>query len=673
MAKLGKRGTLRDALRVATIAGKQTSGSATPGTSGFDIIINNAVSSTRALRFVNAMGQIKHFIGGQDGGTNDLWFQVNNEAGSQARYEVLIGDRDYTGALSRVDDTSEFFVGTYATATAAEIILNATIANGSYFSVALVSNSFTITETGAELQRGLVVNQGGDDYDSRIEGATDTNLLFTNAGTDRVGIGTAAPGAKLEVNGDAIIQQGALINESGVDSDTRIKGNNDDNLVFVDAGLDRVGFGTNAPATLVDIDGTLTVLQIDGGDASLDINGQAGTGTGNGGKVSVTGGASGNGATGNGGAINLTGGAAISTNGNGGGADLIGGDATGTGTAGTVTITGGASAGASGTAGGVNIDSGAPTGGTAAAVNIGVSNASAVNIGKSSGTIGLQAPTTLQTGSAAAGDFPLKFVSGTLMATAEVGAIEFLTDKYYGTITTGALRKQFAFADTDYGEMYTYDKAVSLAIVTANAFHAYHLIAAGDIVTGLCNGWTFNAGRVVDANITSITSSGGGSPKARITCSGVHSLTTGDIVVLTGATAAGYNDKTRITTFSTTVFDCDDIPYVADENPSAANVVEPAHLKCTLATAQVFRAAFCLAGASALAAKIFRFELVQNVTGLENIVGESVFSGTTVQQVAQTGLVTVNTGDKIWMQCLNVSGDTTDFVVKHFQLNVARL
>jgi hypothetical protein len=264
-------------------------------------------------------------------------------------------------------------------------------------------------------------------------------------------------------------------------------------------------------------------------------------------------------------------------------------------------------------------------------------------------------------------------VSGALLGTPEVGAIEFLTDKYYGTITTGTLRKQFAFADTDYGGMYTYNKAVTLSIITANAYHGYHLVAAGDIVTGLLNGWTFNAGRIVDANITSITSSGGGSPLARITCSGAHTLTTGDIVVITGATAAGYNGKTKVTVFNATIFDCDGIAYGADENPSSAVVDEPAYLQCTLATAQVFRASFQLSGASALSNKEFKFELVQNVTDLDNIVGESTFSSTTVQQVAANGLITCSTGDRIWMQCKNTTGDTTDFVVQHFQMNVARL
>ena len=48
-------------------------------------------------------------------------------------------------------------------------------------------------------------------------------------------------------------------------------------------------------------------------------------------------------------------------------------------------------------------------------------------------------------------------------------------------------------------------------------------------------------------------------------------------------------------------------------------------------------------------------------------------NGGAAWKVSQNGLISVNTGDRIWMQCKNTTGDTTDFVVKHFQLNVARL
>jgi hypothetical protein len=69
------------------------------------------------------------------------------------------------------------------------------------------------------------------------------------------------------------------------------------------------------------------------------------------------------------------------------------------------------------------------------------------------GSVGIQvaAPTAvlhLKAGTATASTAPLKFNSGTLLTTAEAGAVEFLTDAYYGTITTGAARKTFAFLES---------------------------------------------------------------------------------------------------------------------------------------------------------------------------------------------------------------------------------
>ena len=51
----------------------------------------------------------------------------------------------------------------------------------------------------------FVFNESGADKDARFEGDTDANLLFLDASTDRVGIGTSLPAAKLDVNGPASV------------------------------------------------------------------------------------------------------------------------------------------------------------------------------------------------------------------------------------------------------------------------------------------------------------------------------------------------------------------------------------------------------------------------------------------------------------------------------------
>jgi predicted aconitase with swiveling domain len=47
----------------------------------------------------------------------------------------------------------------------------------------------------------VVFNDGGTNYDFRIEGDTNANLLFVDASTDRVGIGTTSPNSALSIDG----------------------------------------------------------------------------------------------------------------------------------------------------------------------------------------------------------------------------------------------------------------------------------------------------------------------------------------------------------------------------------------------------------------------------------------------------------------------------------------
>lgn len=65
---------------------------------------------------------------------------------------------------------------------------------------------FKVAITGA-----TTINDAGNDADLRIEGDTDANLLTTDASTDRVGIGTATPGAKHHINTGAAGTIGQII------------------------------------------------------------------------------------------------------------------------------------------------------------------------------------------------------------------------------------------------------------------------------------------------------------------------------------------------------------------------------------------------------------------------------------------------------------------------------
>lgn len=79
-----------------------------------------------------------------------------------------------------------------------------------------------------------------------------------------------------------------------------------------------------------------------------------------------------------------------------------------------------------------------------------VGNALTLLGNKNVGIAGIIAPTArlhIVAGSATAGTAPIKFMTGPLLTTAEVGTMEFLTDKWYGTITTGAARKEYTLND----------------------------------------------------------------------------------------------------------------------------------------------------------------------------------------------------------------------------------
>lgn len=177
-----------------------------------------------------------------------------------------------------------------------------------------------------QIGSSTVINQTGDDFDTQIQGNAETNLIYANAGTDRVGIGTSEPSEKLQVIGTIEVDEIILgdderiyygtsleasytfydpagigltvvaptawyltdnttdwnvgidvigkaspkfvaiyalngtvynqmeifptlteINSNGIDADTKIQGSTEANLVFINAGTDKVGIGTSEP------------------------------------------------------------------------------------------------------------------------------------------------------------------------------------------------------------------------------------------------------------------------------------------------------------------------------------------------------------------------------------------------------------------------------------------
>ena len=78
------------------------------------------------------------------------------------------------------------------------------------------------------------------------------------ASADLIPIVQGGSNKKLTVaNFLANLNSPVIINAAGADQDTRILGNNDDDLFYVNAGDDKIGVGTQTPTEKLDVDGNI--------------------------------------------------------------------------------------------------------------------------------------------------------------------------------------------------------------------------------------------------------------------------------------------------------------------------------------------------------------------------------------------------------------------------------
>lgn len=122
------------------------------------------------------------------------------------------------------------------------------------------ADQFAIATNGVErVEYGtseVVFNDGGADYDFRVEGDTNANLLFVDASTDRVGVGTNSPATRLDVDGDVTIRS---------QGDLRFGDSDNSNWVALQA---PATVSSNVTFTLPATDGTADqVLKTDGSAA----------------------------------------------------------------------------------------------------------------------------------------------------------------------------------------------------------------------------------------------------------------------------------------------------------------------------------------------------------------------------------------------------------------------
>jgi hypothetical protein len=186
--------------------------------------------------------------------------------------------KDGTAAGSIADSTG--------VVTLASSVLTTTDINGGTIDGAVIggasadAGSFTTLNTSG----AVVFNDAGADVDFRVEGDTDANLLFVDASTDRIGIGTNAPTDQLHLSGAAsgVRVQRSISSDAGLRSTTTLgdfacgtgigSATNCWNVYDIAAVAERmridsagnVGIGTISPATKFEISGSGVVSLISG-------------------------------------------------------------------------------------------------------------------------------------------------------------------------------------------------------------------------------------------------------------------------------------------------------------------------------------------------------------------------------------------------------------------------
>ena len=128
-------------------------------------------------------------------GTSNLYHTTARARGAISVSGNALSYNSSTGVITSAYEESPTFTGTITLSPSSYFIGNSS--NGFRFNNSSDAQTlFYIKNTGE-----AVFNDNSLDYDFRVEGTNDANMLFVDAANDRVGIGTATPTQKLDVNG----------------------------------------------------------------------------------------------------------------------------------------------------------------------------------------------------------------------------------------------------------------------------------------------------------------------------------------------------------------------------------------------------------------------------------------------------------------------------------------
>jgi hypothetical protein len=138
---------------------------------------------------------------------NNTIFSVNSNGNTIAANNMLVqGLITHIGILDTGNRSSEIRMYSDNTYNPSFNIINQAGANGGL----LIDLRGTGDYQWRRLEGGkFVFNMTGTDSDFQIKGDTDDNNFYSDAGADRIGIGTNTPAKKLDVNGDISLEAGS--------------------------------------------------------------------------------------------------------------------------------------------------------------------------------------------------------------------------------------------------------------------------------------------------------------------------------------------------------------------------------------------------------------------------------------------------------------------------------
>lgn len=210
----------------------------------------------------------------------------------------------------------------------------------------------------------------------------------------------------------------------------------------------------------------------------------------------------------------------------------------------------------------------------------------------------------------------------------------------------------------NYGEMYEYENTNITTIGTQNIYHAVN-----HFITGLTNGFTFTAGIEGTGSISNYSGTVAGTVLLLDTA---HGLNTGDIITVHSST--DYNGTKSIIKVT------DDAFYFTATYTSnqSADWAMGSYLKCSAGSDGIYNVMMNNTSFASSVGKTFKFELNKNTIPLDNIAVSRKYASIDYTSLAASGLVSLVTGDRIWLSCRNET-DATEITVRHCNVHLIRV